>query len=156
MSYTTSIYGGLHLRNVKNTVIRAESYGRRANAKVVDVYLDLMFAPVISIGNTVDISGKEWKIVPQAGAVRHLGYKVGYAMHSTKSFGFMFYTEFGKKPGPIMGKDFIGNGTYISAGLGVTIASGKQLSFGLSKHKKSRTAEDTKAAEDDKTSEDKK
>ena len=136
MSYTTSIYGGLHIRNVKNTVIQADGYGRRANAKVVDFYFDMMYAPVVAIGNVRDIDGKEWEMVPQSGALRHLGYKVGYSMRSSKTFGFMYYTEFGKKPGPAMGKSFLNNGTYITLGMGVSIASGKQLAF---KHKKDKT-----------------
>ncbi len=144
MSYTTSIYGGLHFRSVVNTVIRADGYGRKANAKVADYYIDLMYAPVVAIGNVKDIDGKEWEMVPQSGAIRHLGYKLGYSLHGVKSLGFMYYAEFGKKPGPAMGKSFLNNGTYITVGMGVTIASGKQLSFKHSKKDKDKSATDKK------------
>ncbi len=150
ISNTMSLYGGLHLRNIKNTVIRADGYGKRSNAKVVDVYFDVMVAPVVSVGNVKDIDGKEWKIVPQSGGVNHIGYKAGYAIHSAKSFGFYYYTEFGKRPGPVLGKDFLNNGSYITLGMGVSIGSGLQLNVRSHKGKKSHTTADKEETAKDK------
>ncbi len=145
MSHVTCLYGGIHLRNIKHTVIKAEGYRRKkATAKVVDLYFDLMYAPTVTIDNVVDVDKKEWTIVPQDEAIRHLGYRIGYAFHSTRTAGVIFSSEFGKRPGAKMGKSFMDNGTFVTFNMGFSIGSGKYLKLKHEGHKKEAKAEGEK------------
>lgn len=127
MTHIMSIYGGLHYRKVTNTSIRTSGYGTRTNATIMDWYADIMLAPVIPIKNVVDNTGHEYELVPQAGAINHLGWKAGVTCHSAKAVSFEYNFEFGKKPAPQMGTTFFENGSYISMGLGIAIGFNKQF-----------------------------
>ncbi len=155
MTNTVSFYGGIRYRNIKNTVIRAEGYGKRSNANVVDFYADLMLAPVSTIGDVTDKSGKQWEMVQKSGAVNHMGYRVGFSSHCSRTFGFSYYMEFGKRPGPVLGDKFANQGGYLSLGVGFSIGSGLQLN--IRKHdgdKSSKKAEKNAQNEDNKEKDD--
>jgi len=137
LSMTTvfSIYGGIHLRKITNLTILAGSYGARSNRNATDLYADIMYAPAVSISNVVDIAGKEWQLAPQAGGIRHLGWRAGFIHHNSQKVSFSYNFEFGQKPGPVMGKDLLNNGTYISLGMGLTVGSNKFIGVAHKKKK---------------------
>ncbi len=141
LSMTTvfSMYGGIHLRKITNLTILAGSYGAKSNRNITDLYVDVMAAPSVKVDNVIDIAGKEWQLVPQAGAIRHLGWRAGFTHHNGQKVSFSYNFEFGQKPGPIMGKDILNNGTYISLGMGLTVGSNKYL--GLPHKKKDASAD---------------
>jgi hypothetical protein len=139
LMHAASMYFGLHKRSVTNMQLRVEGYGRRANARVTDAYFDIMYAPSVSVSNVRDAAGQEWQIVPQAGAIRHLGWRAGVSTHTSRAFNLQYSCEFGVRPGAIVGSNFMGNGTYITIAMGVTIGSGKYLKL-KSKHE-SKTSE---------------
>lgn len=124
MTHIVSIYGGLHYRRLTNVEI-STGEGIKANRNTLDLYADVMYAPVVPIANVVDNSGTEWKLVPQSGAIKHLGWKAGFTHHNCKKVSFEYNFEFGRKPGPVLGKDFMNNGSYISLGMGLSIGSNK-------------------------------
>ncbi len=128
MTHVVSIYGGLHYRSITNVEI-SSGEGIKANRNTLDLYADVMLAPVVPISNVIDNTGTEWKLIPQSGAIRHLGWKAGFTHHNCKRVSFEYNFEFGQKPGPVMGKDFMDNGTYISLGMGLSIGSGKYFHF---------------------------
>ncbi len=131
MAHIMDFYGGLHFRKVTNTIIRTGGR-KRSNTRILDLFADIMTAPVVSISNVVDNSGQEWKIVPQSGAIKRIGWRAGFISHSSRAVGFEFSVDFGQKPGPMLGRSFLNNGTYISLCMGLKIASGKSINV---KHK---------------------
>lgn len=126
MSNIVSIYGGVHLRKVTSLFIMAEGR-KKSNARVSDVYVDIMAAPVVPIKDVVDISGATWGIEAKSNAIRHLGWRVGFATRGVRTLGLQYSFEFGQKPGPKLGKDFMDNGTYISVGMGFSLAFRKLI-----------------------------
>lgn len=145
MTNIASIYGGIHYRKVNYTSIYATGYGTRTNASVIDLYADVMLAPIVPIANVVDIKGKEYEIVAQKGSIRNLGWKAGVTAHSAKTLSFEYNFEFGQKPGPMMGTGFMDNGTYISMGLG--FALGFDTQFKVKKSKTTKVTEKTTTEE---------
>ena len=137
MTHIFSIYGGLHYRKITNVEI-STGEGIKANRNTVDLYADIMLAPVVPISNVIDNEGKEWKIVPQSGAIRHLGWKAGATHHNCGRVSLEYNFEFGQKPGPIMGKDFMNSGAYISMGMGLSIGSRKYFHFSGKKEPKAK------------------
>ncbi len=126
MTNVASVYGGVRMRKVTSLFIMAE--GRtKSNARVSDLYADLMLAPVVPIKDVVDINGAKWGIEAKSGAIRHLGWRVGYSMRGVRTLGFQYNFEFGQKPGPQLGKGFMDNGTYISLGMGFSLAFRKLI-----------------------------
>ncbi|MES2703953.1 MAG: hypothetical protein V4649_15035 [Bacteroidota bacterium] len=125
----TSLYSGLHIRKITNVRLKVGRYGKRANAKVVDVFADLMYGTSTDISNVRDVDGVEWKILPQNGAIRKIGWRIGYSIHSARTFHYQYSAEFGRRPGAIVGDNFTSNGTYITLAMGVSIGSGQYLHF---------------------------
>ena len=147
MTHIVSLYGGLHYRKVTNTEISTSGYGIRSNSSVVDMFADIMLAPYVPIANVIDNSGKEYKLVPQSGAISHLGWKAGATVHSAKTVSFEYTFEFGRKPGPKMGTGFLDNGSYIAMGMGISIGFNKQ--FHMKTTKAGKTKDETKESEKD-------
>ena len=58
MTHIFSIYGGLHYRKITNVEI-STGEGIKANRNTVDLYADIMLAPVVPISNVIDNEGKE-------------------------------------------------------------------------------------------------
>jgi hypothetical protein len=147
MTHIFSIYGGLHYRKVRNLEINADGYGHKSNATVIDMYADIMLAPYITISDVVDVAGKEWKIVSQSGAIRHLGWKAGMTYHGAKKASLEYNFEFGRKPAPILASDFFGGGSYIAMGMGFSLGFDKQLA--MKEHtKKEKTVPDERTQKD--------
>jgi len=136
MAHIMDFYGGLHYRKVTNTIIRTGGR-QRCNTRVLDLFADVMTAPVVSISNVVDNSGQEWKIAPQSGAIKRIGWRAGFISHSSRGVGFEYSVDFGQKPGPVLGKTSLSNGTYLSVCMGMNIGSGKSFNV---KHKKKKEA----------------
>ncbi|PQJ10763.1 hypothetical protein CJD36_012390 [Flavipsychrobacter stenotrophus] len=126
MTNVVSIYGGLRLRKVTSLFINVGGRTKN-NAKVSDLYADIMLAPVVPIADVVDINGAKWGIEAKSGSIRHLGWRVGYSARGVKTLGFQYNFEFGQRPGPMLSKSFMANGTFISMGFGVSIAYKKLL-----------------------------
>lgn len=133
MSIVKCLFAGLQLRSATNTFVKVAGYGRRSNARVLDLYMDLMYAPSITISNVRDIDGNEWQLVPGDKALRRLGYRFGYSIRQSKNAGISFSNEFGLRPGAIMSKSFLSSGAYISLGCGMSLASGKYIKLGGNK-----------------------
>ena len=129
MMQATSLCMGLQLRKVTNIKLKVSGYGKRANAKVVDFYADIMYGLSTSISNVKDIAGKEWQIVPQANAIRKMGWRTGFAIHASKTWNILYSFEFGKRPGAIVGDNFLSNGTYLLTTAGMTFGSAKYLTL---------------------------
>ncbi|MCW3124220.1 MAG: hypothetical protein JWQ38_3712 [Flavipsychrobacter sp.] len=127
MTNIMSIYGGIHYRKITNTSIRASGYGKRTNATIMDWYADIMLAPYVPIADVVDNTGQTFELVAAKGAINHLGWKAGATYHTAKTFSFEYNFEFGKKPGPSLGKGFMTNGAYISMGLGFSLGFDTQF-----------------------------
>lgn len=144
LSMTTifSIYGGLHLRTIRNLTISSSSWGVKSNRSVGDFYVDAMLAPAVNVKDVVDIAGKTWGIEKQAGAIRNLGWRVGYTHHNSQRTSFQYNFEFGQKPGPVMGKEFLDNGTYISLSMGLSIGSRKFVGIAPKKKAKNTAGDD--------------
>lgn len=126
MTNVVSMYGGLRMRKVTSLFISVNGRTKN-NAKVSDLYFDLMLAPVVPIADVVDISGAKWGIEAKKGSIRHLGWRVGYSARGVKTLGMQYNFEFGQKPGPMLSKSFLSNGTYISMGFGVSLAFKKLI-----------------------------
>ncbi len=143
MANMASLYGGIHYRTVTNVSISAKGSGWKSNHTVTDFYVDAMLAPVVSIANVIDINGVEWKIKPEKGAIRNLGWRLGYVHHNSENtVGFQYSFEFGQKPGPKLGDELLSSGAYVSFGFGLTIGSNKHIGLGMTK-KKAATSTDT-------------
>jgi len=138
LSMTTifSVYGGIHLRTIRNLTISSSSWGVKSNRAVGDLYVDVMLAPAVNVKDVVDIAGQTWGIEKQAGAIRNLGWRLGYTHHNSVRTNFQYNFEFGQKPGPVMGKEILNNGTYISLGMGLSIGSHKFV--GIAPKKKTK------------------
>jgi hypothetical protein len=148
MTNIASVFGGIHLRTVTNVSISAKGSGWKSNHTVTDFYIDAMLAPVIPIAHVIDNSGVEWKIKPEKGAIRNLGWRVGYVHHNSENtVGFQYNFEFGQKPGPKMGDDLMSSGAYISLGFGLTIGSDKHIGLGMTKKKPAGKTEAPKKSE---------
>lgn len=126
MTNVASLYGGVHLRKVTSLFIMAEGR-KKSNARVGDLYADVMLAPVVPIKDVIDVSGAKWGIEAKSGAIRHLGWRVGYSLRGVRTLGFQYNFEFGQKPGPKLGTGFMDNGTYISLGMGFSLAFRKLI-----------------------------
>jgi hypothetical protein len=112
---------------------------------VADFYVDAMVAPVVPIAHVIDINGVEWKIKPEKGAIRNLGWRVGYIHHNSENtVGFQYSFEFGQKPGPKLGEELMSSGAYLAFGLGLTIGSDKHIGLGLTKKKATETTDAAK------------
>ncbi len=144
MARIFSVFGGIRSRRVTHTVIKTEKYGTRANNSAFDMYADMMISPGTSIKEVVDNSGTVWEIKPQAGAIRHLGWRAGFAFHNSFRTSFQYSFEFGQKPGPKMGSGFLYNGSYISLGVGIAIGFNKEIK---TKDKAPKTDAPAKTAE---------
>lgn len=127
MARIFSVYGGIRSRKVTHTVIKTDNYGTRANNSVFDFFADIMLAPATSIKDVVDNSGAVWSLDPQAGSIRHLGWRAGFAQHNSFKTSFQYSFEFGQRPGPKLGSGFMDNGTYISLGMGISIGFNKEI-----------------------------
>lgn len=136
MTNVMSIAAGIHYRRVTNLTIQTDEYGTRSNRSTGDLYANVLVAPVVSIANVIDPAGVEWKLVAQDGGKKNLGWRLGYTHHNSVKVGFSYNFEVGQRPGPVMGDDFLNNGTYISLGMGLSIGSNKYLKLGNNKDKK--------------------
>jgi hypothetical protein len=123
MTNVMSVFAGIHFRKVTNLSIKTDGYGVKSSRKVGDFYVDAMIAPVVPIANVIDAAGQEWKMVKQDGAVRNLGWRMGYTHHNSYKVGFEYNFEVGQRPGPKLGDGFMDNGTYMVLGMGLSIGS---------------------------------
>ncbi len=94
---TVSLYGGIHSRVIRQLQIDVDGWGYRENSRYMDVYLDLLFAPVVSITDFTS-AGKTYNV--QYDKVSHFGWRMGFANRHPKDQGFNFKFEFGVRPGP--------------------------------------------------------
>ncbi len=122
-----AIFAGLDYRNIRNTIIQAEDYGRCANATSFDIYFDLMVAPSISFANVIDTARHEWQIVPTSKGTSNFGYRFGVTRHPGRTVGFSSTLEFGKKPSAVMGAGFFNTGGYINYTISLCISSALNL-----------------------------
>ncbi len=119
-----AIFAGLDYRNIRNTIIQAEDYGRCANSASIDVYFDLMIAPSVSVANVIDTARQQWQIVPTSKGTSNFGYRFGITRHPGRALWWASTLEFGKKPSAIMGSGFFKTGGYFSYTFSVSISSG--------------------------------
>jgi hypothetical protein len=131
------LYGGLHKRKITNVSISTNTDGYKSNRAISDLYVDVMLSPVTGIANVVDIKGQEWKIVADKGGIRHLGWRAGYSHHNGQKVSLCYNFEVGQRPGPVMGESFMGDGSYISIGMGISIGSNKFFGIPPKSSKKS-------------------
>ncbi len=126
MTNVVSLYGGVKLRKITNLVVDVNGR-KKSNAKVIDLYADIMLAPIIPIADIVDQNGAKWEIKPESNALRHLGWRAGAMMRGSRTASIQFNFEFGQKPGPKLGTGFMENGTYINMGVGLGLGFKKFL-----------------------------
>lgn len=95
--YTLAIYGGIQSRTIRDLQIDVNGWGFRQNSTFMDVYLDLIFAPVVSIKN-FEASGRTYDV--NYSKKNHFGWRFGIANRHPSEQGFNFKFEFGVRPGP--------------------------------------------------------
>ncbi|GAB4206399.1 MAG: hypothetical protein Fur0023_16230 [Bacteroidia bacterium] len=94
---TLAIYGGIQSRLIRDLQIDVDGYGYRENSRYLDYYLDIIFAPVISIkdfsahGTTYDVNYSK---------KGRFGWRFGVSNRHPSDQGFNFKFEFGVRPGP--------------------------------------------------------
>lgn len=104
---STSVFAGISYNIINNTKIKASGFGKaKSTEKWLSIYLDLMYAPLISIEN---YSAKNSK---------RLGWRYGFLAdwHTTKNITFSGRAEIGSRTGIKQ------NGFYLYGGFGITIA----------------------------------
>ena len=125
ITYTNSVFTGIHFRKVKNTRIALNGNRIRASERITDIYADVFIPYSTSISNVVDTKGTEWQLAPRAGLKNTTGWRLGGAMRYPKGHFWQTNLEIGKRPGPKLHSGFKGNGTYIVLGVGCSIGFGK-------------------------------
>lgn len=141
MSYTRSLFLGAHFRKVTNTIILLDNASRRKTTRVSDVYLDVLLPMSTSISNVKDIKGEEWQLAPNAGTVKNIGWRLGYAMRLPIGHFWQFNCEVGQRPGAMVNSPIGSTGTYFSLGIGGSIGFGKYNVAKKSADKKKSSAE---------------
>lgn len=125
MTYTNSVFTGVHFRKVKNTRIALNGNRIRTSERVTDIYADIFLPYSSSISNIVDSKGTEWQLAPKVGTKNSAGWRIGGAMRYPKGHFWQNNLEIGKRPGPKLHSGFKGNGMYIALGVGFSIGFGK-------------------------------
>ena len=92
-----AFYGGLQFRKIWDLVVDVSGYGQRGNSRYSDFYMDVMFAPVISIKDFKNSSGQKYDV--KYNGVSHLGYRIGWFFRKPKDQGFSLKLELGSRPG---------------------------------------------------------
>ncbi|GIV27027.1 MAG: hypothetical protein KatS3mg027_0841 [Bacteroidia bacterium] len=91
-----SLYGGIQFRTIRQLQLDVDGYGFRENSVYYDIFIDLLFAPVVSIKDFTS-SGKTYNI--DYSKKSHFGWRMGFAKRHPKDQGFNFKFEFGVRPG---------------------------------------------------------
>ncbi len=125
--HVVAIFAGICYKNIKHTKIDVEDVGRRQKAKNLDLYADVMFAPIMGIANVIDTQKREWLIVPHTNTMHRFGYRVGLSKHSGKTVGTTYTLEAGKKPAAAIGQGFFNTGGFINITYGMCISTAWKL-----------------------------
>jgi len=78
-----------------------------------------------TISNIKDIKGEEWQLAANAGTIKNIGWRLGYAMRLPIGHFWQFNCEMGQRPGAMINSPIGNNGFYFSMGVGGSIGFGK-------------------------------
>lgn len=93
----TSIYGGIQFRTIRDLVLDVDGYGYRSNSRYSDFFIDVMFAPVLSIKDFKNTDGTKYDV--KYTDLSRLGWRLGWFWRKPKDQGFSAKFEFGSRPG---------------------------------------------------------
>ncbi len=125
MSYTRSLFLGAHYRKVTNTIILLDNASRRKTSRVADIYADVLLPMSTTLSNVIDIKGEQWQLAANAGTIKNIGWRVGYATRLPIGHFWQFSCEVGQRPGAMLNTAIGSTGTYFSMGIGGSIGFGK-------------------------------
>lgn len=93
----TSIYAGIQFRSIRNLIIDVSGYGNRSSITYSDVFVDVLFSPMIGIKNFENTDGTKYDV--KYNQLSRLGWRVGWFWRKPKDQGFSCKFEFGSRPG---------------------------------------------------------
>jgi hypothetical protein len=114
-----TLYAGITHRTITNLVIKTDSYRKKGNRMMTDIYFDYLIAPVLSMQDVMTTT-KVWSVETMAGIKQRTGWRVGFAFRGSVRPYLSFKTEFGSKPGIILKKEVMSK-YYINLNMGLNI-----------------------------------
>ncbi len=125
MSNTGSFFVGAHYRKVTNTIIMIDGARRRSNARISDIYADVVLPYSNKITNVMDTKGIEWQLAAQDKAINTLGWRAGFSIRQPKGHFWQVGAEVGKIPGTQVPTLVGSSGLYFALNMGGSIGFGK-------------------------------
>lgn len=98
MFNSTSLYGGLHWKSIVD-VVASTDYGTRKVGKMVDFYIDFLFAPVVNFGDIKSPTDAEYSLKANSDYVKRMGWRAGWVYRHPNKVGMCYKFEFGARPG---------------------------------------------------------
>lgn len=128
MMRMVNLHAGFSLKRITNLIISTDNYGNRSNASLNDLYLDVLFAPVVSFSDVKTVGGKEWDISNTD--MKRLGWRAGWSTRSSSRSFLTYKFEFGSRPGFRGKKSLIGSNAFLFLSMGWSIPFRANLPIG--------------------------
>ncbi len=127
MFNATSLYGGLHWKSIVD-VVASTDYGTRKVGKMVDFYIDFLFAPVVAFSDVKSPGGAEFGLKAKSDHVKRMGWRAGWVYRHPNKVGICYKFEFGARPGfrSADKMDFTSERSYMMFTIGVNIPAIKK------------------------------
>lgn len=97
MMKTAAIFAGLSYKYITNLLVYVEGWGNRRNAGLNDIFLDFMFAPVVSFADMSSADNTVWNIDNKN--ISRMGWRFGWQYRHPNKTWMSFETAFGARPG---------------------------------------------------------
>ncbi len=118
MMNITAINAGISVKNITNLLIQTGR--KKANAAINNVYLEYLYAPIISFSNVTTADAKEWEL--RSDKLKRSGWRLGWCCKSSSRSAVGFKFEFGSRPGFYgSSKGVTGANLFLMMNLGWTI-----------------------------------
>lgn len=99
MMRTATVYAGLHFKSVTNFSVNVTDWGGRTHSGYLDYFVDVLFAPVVSLQDVKTAGGQTWTLEPDNGVIKRLGWRAGMSFRKPSSTWLSYKAEIGSRPG---------------------------------------------------------
>jgi len=99
MYNTSSLFGGIQFKTIKNLFVTADGYGTRSHSSFNDFYIDVLFAPILGFQDVQHADGRIFKVNMESSHVKRIGWRCGWVMRRPESVWLSYKVELGARPG---------------------------------------------------------
>lgn len=132
MMTVPTFFGGISWQSISNLKILTDKYGVKYSSGWTNVYVDLLFAPVVNFSDVSDGSGEEYKVsegqsLEGNSVIGNLGWRLGMAIRQTQGTTLSYSFNIGSRPGYKGEGGFINPKAFMEFSFGITFSQKAKL-----------------------------